>query len=57
MDYLAEESETDRISDAQRPMTEKERDRIIKQISKEIEALDDAQRVQPAQPGATSKAA
>lgn len=55
--YLVEESETDRMSDAQRPMTDTERDRIIKHISREIEALDDAQRVQPTQPGATTQAA
>lgn len=48
-DYLAEERETDRMSDAV-SMTEAERDRIIKQISKEIEALYNAQRVQPEEP-------
>lgn len=86
-DYIEGENETDRMSDTQRLMTEAERDRIIKQISEEVEAIDpqwaidelrrlnklgfvsdsqcdrsierltNAQRVQSAQPSATSQAA
>lgn len=58
IDYQHEETETDRMIDAMyKPMPEAERDRIIKRISKEIEAMDNAERVQPAQPSTATQAA